>query len=398
MSSHSSSSFPHFSALTGRPNFGGGLEFDPRVSAKCERNLMHITVSTEQPFNGIVHVRNYRRNPLCQTAGNGSLLTTLTIDLLAASNRPNYCGVHRVKGSEERSISLVVRLHRALELSDDKHFVITCGNTEFYNKNKNEKLMFKFVDAAGHKVSKLYHGEPYRLRAEIVASSSPPPSSQPEKSSSSSSSTSHLSSASLAGGGSLATPTTSSSSTSSTPSSYHLYIRNCFIFAGNESDVEFIDANGCPSLSSVFAFRQIGENIAEAEISSMFKLHNSNQVHVQCMVELVANCRFCESTLCPELAAGNDTRKAKMKTVPALQPADMQMLASTTAYVFEPDSLMMGASILGAGVNGAGGVNGIPENCSEWRFPWLIALCIMLGVLLIIMLTVGAIDLQSIIC
>lgn len=131
----------------------------------------------------------------------------------------------------------------------------------------------------------------------------------------------------------------------------------------------------------------------------MFKLHNSNQVHVQCMVELVANCRFCESTLCPELAAGNDTRKAKMKTVPALQPADMQMLASTTAYVFEPDSLMMGASILGAGGgNGAGGVNGIPENCSEWRFPWLIALCIMLGVLLIIMLTVGAIDLQSIIC
>lgn len=112
----------------------------------------------------------------------------------------------------------------------------------------------------------------------------------------------------------------------------------------------------------------------------MFKLHNTNQVHVQCMVELVANCRFCESTLCPALAAGNDTRKAKMKTVPALQPADMQMLASTTAYVFEPDSSMSHASIVAG--------NGITGNCSEWRFPWLIALCIMLGVLLIIMLTV----------
>ena len=38
------------------------------------------------------------------------------------------------QGTEERSISLVVRLHKALELSDDKHFVITCGNTEFSNR------------------------------------------------------------------------------------------------------------------------------------------------------------------------------------------------------------------------------------------------------------------------
>ena len=57
---------------------------------------MHITVSYDQPFNGIIHVRNYRRNP-CQTYGNGSLATTLTIDLLAQSNRPNFCGVHRTK-------------------------------------------------------------------------------------------------------------------------------------------------------------------------------------------------------------------------------------------------------------------------------------------------------------
>lgn len=87
--------------------------------------------------------------------------------------------------------------------------------------------MFKFVDAAGHRVSKLYHGEPYRLRAEIVSSSQ-------DTSSSSASSTSHLASASFAGGGSP--PITSTGSTSS----YHLYIRNCFIFAGNESDVEFM--------------------------------------------------------------------------------------------------------------------------------------------------------------
>lgn len=74
----------------------GAFIFDPHVQAQCERNLMHITIQFDQPFNGIVHVRNFRRNP-CQTYGNGSLITTLTIDLLAHSNRANFCGVHRIK-------------------------------------------------------------------------------------------------------------------------------------------------------------------------------------------------------------------------------------------------------------------------------------------------------------
>jgi len=151
-----------------------------------------------------------------------------------------------------------------------------------------------------------------------------------------------------------------------------LFVKNCFIFNGNESDVEFLNGNGCPTLSSVSAFRQIGHNIAEAEIRSMFKLPGTNQLHLQCMVELVDNCHFCEPSLCPELA-GNDTRKGKQSL---LQPIDMQMLASTTAYVFEPDSQMT-ASIQAA------------SNCSEWRFPWLIALCIMLAVLLVIMMVVN---------
>lgn len=107
------------------------------------------------------------------------------------------------------------------------------------------------MDVAGHKISKLYHGESYRLRAEIVTSQE------------------------------LASASTEGASTISTTSSYHLYVRNCFIFAGNDSDVEFLDANGCPTLSSVGAFKQIGHNIAEAEIASMFKLPGTNQLHLQ---------------------------------------------------------------------------------------------------------------------
>ena len=74
----------------------GSYVFDPHVQAQCERNLMNIMVTFDQPFNGIVHVRNFRRNP-CQIYGNGSTIVTMTIDLLTPSNRPNFCGIHRVK-------------------------------------------------------------------------------------------------------------------------------------------------------------------------------------------------------------------------------------------------------------------------------------------------------------
>lgn len=198
--------------------------------------------------------------------------------------------------------------------------------------------MFKFVDGNGHRIVKLYHGEPYRLRAEIISSQEQP----------------LLSTAAIGG------PSKAKSN------SYHLYVRNCFIFNGNESDIEFLNEQGCPTIGTVGAFKQIGHNIAEAEIGSMFKLPGTNQIHLQCMVELVDNCEFCQSTLC----GGSNETSGKTSKV------DMQMLASTTAYVFEPDQQQLSASIL----------NG---NCTEWRFPWLIALCIMLGVLLIIMMVVN---------
>lgn len=79
----------------------GSYIFDPHVQAQCERNLMNIMVTFDQSFNGIVHVRNFRRNP-CQIYGNGSTIVVLNIDLLAPSNRPNFCGVHRVKVNQPK--------------------------------------------------------------------------------------------------------------------------------------------------------------------------------------------------------------------------------------------------------------------------------------------------------
>uniref|UniRef100_A0A1A9Z765 Uncharacterized protein n=1 Tax=Glossina pallidipes TaxID=7398 RepID=A0A1A9Z765_GLOPL len=47
------------------------------------------------------------------------------------SKRGNYISNSR---SEERSIQLAVRVHKTLELADDKFYVITCGKSGFGRK------------------------------------------------------------------------------------------------------------------------------------------------------------------------------------------------------------------------------------------------------------------------
>jgi hypothetical protein len=172
-------------------------EFNPSVTARCERGLMHIAVVTSEPFNGMIHTRDFRKPP-CLAYGNGTINTTLSINLLAKSDDQNYCGVHKLKGSEERTVALSVRLHKTLELSEDKYFIITCAQSGFRNaRNELSRVSLKFLDK-GQKVVRLVHGNQYTLRAEI----------------------------------------------SSPDDLYSLSIRKCFSFTANTSEVELIDANG----------------------------------------------------------------------------------------------------------------------------------------------------------
>lgn len=67
-------------------------EFIPIVTATCKAGYMTIKVNTSQPFGGAVHAKDFR-SPSCLTYGNGSLMTTLGINLLAPQGSPEYCGV-----------------------------------------------------------------------------------------------------------------------------------------------------------------------------------------------------------------------------------------------------------------------------------------------------------------
>lgn len=140
------------------------VEFVPQVSATCKAGVMNIKVNFNGPYSGAIHARDYRK-PECMQMGDGSNSVALSINLLAKQGQSDYCGVlahnvssevrlhvqffqwnvrgnyarqiliifhrFRFQQTEERSVQLAVRVHKTLELADDKFYVITCGKAGF---------------------------------------------------------------------------------------------------------------------------------------------------------------------------------------------------------------------------------------------------------------------------
>lgn len=75
------------------------MEFEPSVTAKCERGLMNILISTKQPYYGVIHTRDFRNKKQCLVQGDGSLNMTFSVNLLAKPNEEGYCGIHKLKVS-----------------------------------------------------------------------------------------------------------------------------------------------------------------------------------------------------------------------------------------------------------------------------------------------------------
>lgn len=318
-------------------------EFSPTVTANCDKGFMTISVLTEEPFNGILHTRDtsdprgivkeLRRSP-CIAYGTGGRNTSLRISLFPTQDDALYCGVRRKQGTEERSVAISIRVHKALELSDDKSYVITCGKNNFRNaRNELYRVSLGFLEEQ-KRVHELVMGHHYTLRASAHGPGE-------------------------TGG---------------------IVVRSCFSFASNTSEEELIDANGCPKTTFLSAFKyNETSDTADATVSSTFRFPGSNKINIQCDIVL------CQSSLCPVSSCGASPDGGGIKSLPQIKESDsaVQLMASTSVFVVEPGESSMSAPL---------------RECTEWRFPWLIGLCICLAILLLVMLIVNIFLCSSLTC
>ncbi|XP_025199847.1 uncharacterized protein LOC112597836 [Melanaphis sacchari] len=320
-----------------RINYGQNLveeEFIPSVTATCKAGYMTIKVTTNQPFVGAVHARDYR-SPSCLSYGNGTKLTTLGINLLATQGSTDYCGIFINNKTEERSVPIAIRIHRTLELADDKYYVITCGKSGFKNsKNETSLVSLKFLEN-GKRIQEVVYSHPYTLRAEI----------------------------------------------SRHDGAYGIRVKNCFAFNKRNNSVNLINELGCPSNSKVITpFKYDPKSgYADATLSSMFRFPDSPELYFQCDIEV---CRgACVEPDCDGVSAVQlqQQQQQQIKYEFAVDsPAENGTLtASTTVFVLEPGETARSLTLCDDPADG-----GI-------RPPWLLYLCIAFGLMFLIMLVIN---------
>lgn len=305
-------------------------EFTPLVTATCKGGYMTIKVATNQSFYGTIHSRDYRTNS-CMSFGTGSHTTTLGINLLAPPGSPDQCGVLVNNKTEERSVPIAVRLHRTLELAEDKFYVITCGKAGFKNaKNETSLVSLKLLDKSKKvRVNEVLYSHQYVLRADI---------SRPD-------------------------------------GSYGIRVKSCFAFNKRNNSVPLIDEQGCPYNPKVISSFKWDPTInsADAVLYSMFRFPESSQMNFQCDIAVCKGA--CPEPVCDDDIETLPTAQARAfnKDVYSDHPEEGTLMASTSVFVLEP-----GASPYVEGI------------CEGNVYPaWLLYLCIAFGLMFLIMLIIN---------
>ncbi|XP_049791489.1 uncharacterized protein LOC126198905 [Schistocerca nitens] len=301
-------------------------EFSPVVTASCKAGYMTIRVNTNQSFHGAIQARDTRQAP-CIALGDGGHVTTLTVNLMATPGAPDYCGVIVNNKTEERKVPVAVRIHRTLELANDKFYVITCGKAGFRNANNQTSLVsLKLLDH-DRKVTEVVYGRPYTLRADI---------SRPD-------------------------------------GMYGIRVRSCFAFSKQNANVSLIDDRGCPVSRQVISPLKYNqkEGWAEATIYSMFRFPDSTQVNLQCDIAV------CKAGTCSEPACPDDleplARTVTKDIYTEAAPEDGVLMASTSVFVLDAGDAPQLESICDNSINP----------------PWLLYLCIAFGIMFLIMLIIN---------
>ncbi|KAL1479719.1 hypothetical protein MTO96_051630, partial [Rhipicephalus appendiculatus] len=129
---------------------------------------------------------------------------------------------------------------------------------------------------------------------------------------------------------------------------------------------------------SAFKYNETSDT-ADATVSSTFRFPGSNKINIQCDIVL------CQSSRCPVSSCGASPDGGGIKSLPQIKDSEsaVQLLASTSVFVVEPGESSLSAPL---------------RECTEWRFPWLIGLCICLAILLLVMLIVNIFLCSSLTC
>jgi len=305
--------------------------FSPSVSATCRAGIMTIQVETPGKFQGVVHARDFRR-PACTAYGAGvEGPVQLRVNLVADRTSDQFCGVFTSKESGERSVAVAVRIHRTLELADDKFYMITCGRAGFQNLENRTSLVTLQLLREGRAVQQVVYGREYSLRAHI----------------------------------------------SQHDGTVGMKVKRCFSFSDQNTTVQLVDDRGCPEPSIMSQFQyDAASGTAQARLFSMFKFPDSNRVHFQCDISV---CRgSCEPVDCgdPEPLPAPQARALQPKADAFVQaPADGALMASYSVFVVEPGATPVE-------------VSEVCEDCSLGPV-WLLYLCIAFGILFLVMLVIN---------
>jgi hypothetical protein len=308
-------------------------EFQPTVTAMCKPGFMNIRVNFNQSFVGAIHARGHNkdyRRPPCMVAGNGSNHITLSVDLFAMPDSPDYCGIVVNNRTDERSLSIAVRIHKTLELADDKFYVITCGNTKYRNaRNETSLVSLRLLDGT-RRVQEAFFGQSYKLRAEI----------------------------------------------SPVDSAYGFRVKSCLGFDTDNHNITIIDERGCPDKSkyiSKFVYDQ-SAGTAEATLTTFRFSREQKHLHLQC--EIVLCKETCGEPICDADDTAVGIKGGNFPQIKGQTPREEEAVlhAGTSVFVLDPGDASLVQPLCEDGVVHPG---------------WLLWLAIALGILLLIMFIIN---------
>jgi len=183
---------------------------------------------------------------------------------------------------------LAVRVHKTLELADDRFYVLTCGKG--YTKDENSQILLKFFDK-GLRVRELAYGREYQVKAEV-------------------------------------------NQTAVTQEFSGIKVKSCFAFNKKNASRQLLDERGCSVDGIMARFKSTeGELSATSIITSMFKFPDGAETHIQCDIT------YCKDK-CPEDEKCSEESAKFVKGGRALgQPEEGLMLAGTTVFVLDPSEV-----------------------------------------------------------